>query len=78
MWSGFLNRSAVPEAVPLGLDGQASANDVALGAEVIVSCVARIATRVEAERVVRTDVEVLIFEAEEHIDQRALVDHDGD
>ena len=34
-----------------------------------------VATRVEAERIFRADVIVLIFEAEHHVDQRALVDH---
>ena len=35
----------------------------------------RIATGVEAERIFRTHIVMLIFEAEQHVDQRALVDH---
>ena len=34
-----------------------------------------IAAGIEAERIFRADVVMLIFEAEEHVDQRALVDH---
>src|SRR4029077_12525625 len=71
---GCLNRSAV-EPVALGLDGQASAHDVAFGAQIFVPCGSRIAAGIEAERVLGAHVEMLIFEAEEYIDQRAFVDH---
>ena len=67
---------AAPVAVALGLDGQPSADDVALGAQVVVGT--RSAT-LQARRTQNAfsllDVVVLIFDAEDHVDQRALVDH---
>ena len=65
----------VVKSVPLCLDRQASPDDVAFCAQVCVPCAPGIATRVEAERIFRADVVMLIFEAEQHVDQRALVDH---
>src|SRR3977135_2082968 len=75
-WGATRSQSlSIEEAVPLRLDGQASANDVAFGAQVLVPPPCGIAAGIEAERILRAHVEMLIFEAEEHVDQRALVDH---
>ena len=39
------------------------------------SAVAGLQAGIEAERIFEPDIEVLIFEAEDHVDQRAFVDH---
>ena len=67
-WGATRSRRSVgrgaPETVALRLDGQAGADEVALGAQVFVPSGPGIATRVEAERIFRADVVMLIFEAE--------------
>ena len=60
----------------MGLDGQLGADEIALGAQVMVRPVRNIATRGAAERVVAAHVEVLVLDAEEHVDQRTLVHHE--
>src|SRR5262245_25244349 len=65
-------RSAIPPAVALGLDGEPSAHDVALGGQVKVPR-GRLGSK--QKRVLTAHVVVLILEAEDHVDQRALVDH---
>ena len=57
------------------LDGQPSADDVARGAQVEVAHGRYDAAWIDAERTRCADVEVLIFDAENHVDQRALVGH---
>ena len=63
------------EAIPVRLDGQPSADDVACGAQVEVAHGRYDAAWIDAERTRCADVEVLIFDAENHVDQRALVGH---
>src|SRR5215467_5178146 len=63
------------EAIPVRLDGQPSADDVARGAQVEVAHGRYDAAWIDAERTRCADVEVLIFDAENHVDQRALVGH---
>src|SRR6516162_7352365 len=66
------------EAIPMRLDGQPSADDVARGAQVEVAHGRYDAAWIDAERTRCADVEVLIFDAENHVDQRALVGHGGE
>src|SRR5215467_13549733 len=63
------------EAIPVRLDGQPSADDVARGAQVEVAHGRYDAAWIDAERTRCADVEVLIFDAEDHVEQRALVGH---
>src|SRR5262249_14575632 len=63
------------EAIPVRLDGQPSADDVARGAQVEVAHGRYDAAWIDAERTRCTDVEVLILDAKDHVDQRALVGH---
>jgi hypothetical protein len=64
------------EAVALALDGQAGANEVALGSQIVVGAVRDVATRDGAERLLVADIEVLVFDTEEDVDQGALVHHE--
>src|SRR6266571_4877138 len=63
------------EAIPVRLDGQPSTDDVACGAQVEVAHGRHDAAWIDAERTRCADVEVLILNAEDHVDQRALVGH---
>jgi hypothetical protein len=63
------------QQIPLCLDGHPGADEVACGAQVKVADGRWSAARVDAERTRSIDVEVLIFNAKYHVDQRALVDH---
>src|SRR5215467_4380792 len=63
------------EAIPVRLDGPPSADDVARGAQVEVAHGRYDAAWIDAERTRCADVEVLIFDAEDHVEQRALVGH---
>src|SRR5262245_15870757 len=72
---GELAPRSVEEAVSVGLDGEPGAHDVALGGQVVVPRGRKITAGIEAERVLAADVVVLILEAEDHVDQRTLVDH---
>src|SRR5215471_18226841 len=64
------------EAIPVRLDGQSSADDVACGAQVEVTHRRYDASWIDAERTRCADVEVLILDAKDHVDQRAaLVGH---
>ena len=65
--------SLVEEGVAFGLDRQAGADDVAFGAQVFIPPGRTIAAGVEAERILRAHVEMLLFRAQEYIDERALV-----
>jgi len=57
------------------LDGQPRAHDVARGAEVEVAHGRHNTAWIDAKRTRGGDVEVLVFDAENHVDQRALVGH---
>src|SRR3984893_3728024 len=57
------------------LDGQPRAYDVARGAQVEVAHGRYDAAWIDAERTRCADVEVLVLDAENHVDQRALVGH---
>src|SRR5262245_62342775 len=61
--------------MPVRLDGQPSADDVACGAQVEVTHRRYDAAWIDAERTRCADVEVLILDAKDHVDQRALVGH---
>src|SRR5215831_13054993 len=63
------------KAIAMRLDGQPRAHDVARGAEVEVAHGRHNTTWIDAERTRGADVEVLIFDAENHVDQRAPVGH---
>src|SRR5262245_9859519 len=67
--------SAPEEPIALGLDGEPRAHEVASGTEREVAHVQRETARIDAERRLLTDLEVLIFDAEQHVDERTLVDH---
>ncbi len=61
----------VEKSVPLRLDGQAGADEVTCSAEIIAL---HLVQRVP-ERLVRVEVKVLVFEAENHVDQWPFMDH---
>src|SRR5262249_36863263 len=63
------------KAIAMRLDGQPRAHDVARGAEVEVAHGRYDAAWIDAKRTRCADVEVLILDAENHVDQRALVGH---
>src|SRR5262249_59447484 len=63
------------EAIPVRLDGQPRAHDVARGAQVEVAHGRYDAAWIDAERTRCADVEVLILDAKDHVEERALVGH---
>ena len=63
------------QAVPLRLDGQAGAHEIAAGAEVEITHGRHGTAWIDAERRRAAHVEVLIFDAKDHVDQRAPVHH---
>src|SRR5262245_20460521 len=63
------------KAIPMSLDGQPRADDVARGAQVEVADGRYNASWIDAERTRCADVEVLVFNAKDHVDQRAPVGH---
>src|SRR5215813_3502483 len=63
------------KAISMGLDGQPGADDVACGAQVEVAHGRYNAAWIDAERTRCAHVEVLIFNAKDHVEKGALVGH---
>jgi hypothetical protein len=72
---GSVGRTGIQEAVALGLDGETRAHQVAGGAQVVGPGASHVAAQIAADGVLVADVVVLIFDAEDDVDQRALVHH---